>query len=148
LAHIEDEAFVALSADDGQSPAVASPFDQIELQQTANMCRFERFGAAESNLAKRRFFVRAERCEHTPHDALPWHAASLGNAARLRQGLLPLHSFNSLGFGLDGGSLGKQGFPVSPQGHGSGHSANECREFALVTRFRPRPFPVFHPHAH
>lgn len=144
MAHIDDEAFVALPAHDGQPPVVASPFDEIKLQQTANMCRFERIRAAEANFAKRHFFVRAERCEHAPHDALPLHAPSLGNAARARQGLLPSHSFNPLRLSLDGGSLGKQGFSVSLQGHGSGHSANKCRELALVTRFRPRLFPVVH----
>jgi hypothetical protein len=55
-----------------------------------------------------------------------------------------LRSFNSLGLGLDGGSLGKQGFSVSLQGHGSGDSANKCRELALVTRFRLGSFPVVH----
>ena len=122
---------------------MASPFEEIKLQQTANMCRFERIGAAEANFAKRRFFVRAEWCEHAPHDPLPLHAPSLGNAARLRQGLLPLHSFNPLRLGLDGGSLGKQGFPVSVQGYRGGHPPDECRELALVTRFRPRLLCVF-----
>jgi hypothetical protein len=144
LAHIDDEALVALPAHDGQPPAVASPFDELELQQTANMCWLERIGAAEADFAKRRFFVRAERCEHTPHDALPLHAPSLGNAAGVRQGLLPLRPLNPLCLSLDRGRLGKQGFPVSLQGHGSGHSADECRQLALVTRFRPRLFSVVH----
>jgi hypothetical protein len=103
LAHIDDEAFVALPAHDGQPPAVACPFDKIKLQQTANMCRFERIGTAEANFAKRRLFMRAERCEHAPHDALPLHTPSLGNVAGVRQGLLLLRSFNLLRLNLDGG---------------------------------------------
>ena len=143
LANIDDEAFVALPAHDGQPPAVASPFDQLELQQTANMCRFEQLGTAEANFTKRRFFVRTERCEHAPHEALPLLMPSLGSAVRVRQGLLLLRSFNLFRLGLDGGRLGKQGFSISLQGHCRGHAPDERRELALVTRFRARPS-VFH----
>jgi hypothetical protein len=144
LAHIDDEALVALPAHDGQPPAVASPFDELELQQTANMCWLERIGAAEADFAKRRFFVRAERCEHAPHEALPLLTSSLGIAARVRQGLLLLRSFDPLRLSLDGGSLGKQGVSIRLQGHGSSHSPDECGQCPLVACLSRGPLVVFH----
>ena len=61
----------SVSPDGRQLPGPAVPVDQLEVQQTANVCRLQTIRATEADLAKRRFFVWAERCEHAPHLMLP-----------------------------------------------------------------------------
>ena len=61
------------------------PFDQPQMQKAAKVLRRQGIGAAEANLAKRCFFVSAERCEHAPHRTLRRPAPTIGRIMRDRK---------------------------------------------------------------